>query len=71
MINADDMRNILRHRCEEAGSVNKFALQHGLNQSFVNKIVRGECQITKKIAKILGYERKVYFTTCNPENTGA
>jgi hypothetical protein len=72
MISENDLRNILRHRCEAAGSVAKWAAMHGLNQSYVQETVFGNYQsIGPKIYAALGYRKIIQFAPCNSENEGA
>lgn len=71
MISADDMRNILRHRCEEAGGQKAWAEKNGFAVSFVQFVLSGDRRVSDRMANALGYNRKVVFFACNPENTGA
>lgn len=71
MISADDMRNILRHRCEESGGQKAWAEKNGFAVSFVQFVLSGDRRVSERMAKALGYNRKVVFIPCNSEIDGA
>lgn len=71
MITQDDLRNILRHRCEAAGSITKWAAMNGLNQSYVQETIAGNYQtIGPKICAALGYRKIIQFVPCNEKQDG-
>lgn len=57
MITADNMRQILRHRCEEAGSQREWSRLNGAAETTVSAILAGRIPVTREIAAILGYQR--------------
>lgn len=71
MITEEDMRAKLREACHAAGSVYAWARANGRHQSNTNRILLGKIAFPKSMAKLLGYERKVYFLSCNQENESA
>jgi len=71
MLTADNMRQILRHRCEEAGGQKEWAKQNGFALSFVQFALSGDRHISARLAEALGYNRKVVFIPCNSEIDGA
>jgi hypothetical protein len=67
MITESDLRNILRHRCEEAGGQGAWAKSNGFALSFVQFVLAGERRVSARIAKALGYNRSVVFFPCNSD----
>jgi len=65
MITEKDIRTIVQHRCEVAGGQAAFARQINMSPQFINFVVNGERVISDRLAKKLGYERKVVFIPCN------
>ena len=70
MITQDDMRNILRHRCAKAGGQKPFAMSIGYSPQYVSDILQGHKDVSWNLARQLGYERKIVFSACNPQNGG-
>tara|TARA_R100001086_G_scaffold180400_8_gene100217 strand:- start:1469 stop:1684 length:216 start_codon:yes stop_codon:yes gene_type:complete len=67
MITETDIRNILRHRCEAAGGQSALAREIGMSSQFINFVVNGEREVSERLARKLGYQRKVVFTRCNTQ----
>lgn len=65
MISEADMRNILRHRCEQAGGQKAWADANGFALSFVQFALADERRISGRLAEALGYNRKVVFSACD------
>ena len=61
MINADNLRQILRHRVEEAGTAANFARQHGLSEGLISQVLSGRHKIGPKIARACGYRKITVF----------
>lgn len=51
MLTERDMRNILRHRCEEAGGQRKWAETHGFSAPYVNLVL---CPLRLGSPKVIG-----------------
>jgi hypothetical protein len=62
MISADEIRNILRHRCEEAGSQRNWCALHGFGETYVSAVLAGRLTPGSRLLKALGYQKKVAFT---------
>jgi len=65
MITQNDLRNILRHRCEAAGSQRKFAREIGFSAQFVCDVLQGRRHISSELAEKIGYRRKIVFFPCS------
>ena len=65
MITQSDIRNILRHKCEEAGGQKQWATNNDIGTGFVNDVLTGRRSPSSRLAKKLGYEKIVHFTPCN------
>lgn len=70
MLTQADMRNILRHRCEEAGGQGKFAESIGISPQYLSDILNGKRAIGAMLAGKIGYERKIVFTPCDNTRSG-
>ena len=68
MISADDMRNILRHRCEEAGSQREWSRLNDAAETTVSAILAGRMPVTRYIAGKLGYQRFNAFKPLHQTN---
>lgn len=62
MITADNLRQILRHRCEEAGSQRSWCALHGLGETYVSAVLAGRLTPGSRLVRALGYQKKVVFT---------
>jgi hypothetical protein len=67
MIDGNDMRNILRHRLEAAGSKSEWAADNGFTITFIDYVLKGKRGMTKRLAKSLGYNRIVAFSACKDD----
>ena len=56
-LTAEDVRLLLRKRCEEAGSQAMFAVQNGLSRHFLNDVLKGRQSPSEHMADILGLEK--------------
>ena len=54
-----DVVRLLKAAVEREGSQNGFAKRHGVERSFLNRILKGERPVSPTIAKALGL-RRVY-----------
>lgn len=61
MLTESDMRNILRHRCEAAGGMTKWAREHNLNPGYVSSVLAGQRTVGPKIAAAIGYKSAAVF----------
>ena len=71
MIDQNDLRNILRHRCEAAGGAGKWAAANDIFPQYVSAVLRGKVAGGNQIANALGYEKKTVYFACNPEKESA
>jgi DNA-binding transcriptional regulator YdaS (Cro superfamily) len=68
MLNENDLRQILRHRCESAGSAAKFARQADLSEGLVSQILSGRQKMGPKMARALGYRKIIRFEPLQPNS---
>ena len=54
LLNADDVRAMLREACEKAGSQTAWCAEHGFTNPFVCMVLKGRAQPTTRIASALG-----------------
>lgn len=66
-----DMRNILRHRCEEAGGQKAWAVANGVSPQHVSDILNGRRNVSAKIAKLVGYSPLIRFSALHSESDTA
>lgn len=71
MFTHDDMLAILRHRCAEAGGQKPFAMSIGYSPQYLSDILQGRKDVSRNLARQLGFERKIVFYTCKTQNGGA
>ena len=71
MLSQQDMRNILRHRCEEAGSQAALARNLGVSIQYIHDVLAGRRQFSANLAARIGYERKIVFSPCNQPKSNA
>jgi hypothetical protein len=71
MINANDIREILRKQCAEAGNQGNWARRHGVDQTYVSAVLSGRAFPGRKICGPLGYVKIITFEACNPEDGSA
>lgn len=71
MITESDMRNILRDRCAEAGGQKVYANQIGMSETYISDVLLGRKGISANLAKLMGYDRRPLFFSCNPQSSGA
>ncbi len=65
MITADNLRQILRHRCEAAGGQKTWAALHQLSPQYISDVLNARREVSTKLAAKLGYSKKVFFSACN------
>ena len=53
----EDVTQILKAECHKAGSQTKWAKQHGVCRSLVQRIIQGKDKLTPQIALALGLKR--------------
>jgi hypothetical protein len=63
VITENDMRNILRHRCERDGQ-KAWAEKNGFAVSFIQFVLSGDRRVSERLSEALGYNRKVVFFAC-------
>jgi plasmid maintenance system antidote protein VapI len=56
-----DVRELLRQRCDEAGSVKSFAWRCHLSRSYVSEVIHGRQKISPSICVALGLIRLVRY----------
>lgn len=61
MLSGDDIRSVLRIRCEQWGGQGAFAASVGLSETLVSLVLAGKQKPGPKIARALGYQKKVVF----------
>jgi hypothetical protein len=71
MISENDLRNILRHKCEAAGTQRAWAQQHGICEVNLCQVLKGQRAVTDAMASALGYLKIVQFTACVNAKHGA
>jgi hypothetical protein len=64
MLNANDIRQILRHRCEQAGSQQNWCILHDIKPTYVSAVLGGRLLPGRKLAKVLGYDKNVHYIAC-------
>jgi hypothetical protein len=70
-ITADDLRAILRERCNAAGGQKNWGAANDVSPQFVSDVLLGKRNVTTSIAALLGYDKKVTYAPCNPQCGGA
>jgi hypothetical protein len=60
-LTVDQVRELLRKGCEEAGGQSAWARKHGLAQPFVSDVLKGKREPGDKLCKALGIEREIRF----------
>lgn len=64
MLSEDDVRDILRKRCE-ATSQTRVAREFGVSDVFIHNIVKKNGRIGSTIPKAMGLTRVVKYIPCN------
>lgn len=57
----DEVRALLKKRCERAGSITVFAHLSGLSREYVSEVIHGREKISASICATLGLVRKVTY----------
>jgi plasmid maintenance system antidote protein VapI len=57
----EDVRELLRQRCEEAGSIKAFAWRCHLPRTYVSEVLHGRQKISPSICVALGLVRMVIY----------
>ena len=60
-MNDDQVRELLKERCERAGSIAVFAHLSGLSRQYVSEVLHGREKISPSICAALGVVRKVSY----------
>ena len=68
-LTSDEIREKLREVMQP--SIAAWARERGFNQSYVNKVMRGEREVTDMLAGTIGFTREVRFRPCKPDRDGA
>jgi DNA-binding transcriptional regulator YdaS (Cro superfamily) len=55
------VRTALAKAVRKAGSQKDFAEKHGLSPSYINDVLRNRREISGRLAKALGYERRIMY----------
>lgn len=63
----DSVMAMVRRACREAGSQKAWAAQHGINETFLSQVLRGEREPSSAILRPLGLERVVSYRRRVPE----
>lgn len=71
MLSQQDMRNILRHRCEEAGGQAAWGRKHGFTRQMICNVLAGNIGISKRMAEAIGYRQIVVFCSLQTEEEDA
>ena len=50
----DDVRELLRARCEEAGGQHAFSRRHNIAMQYVSQVIHGRKPPSAKVCKALG-----------------
>jgi len=53
-VNEDQVRDLLKRACEEAGSQKAFADKHGLSGAYISDVLQGRRDLGKSILDALG-----------------
>lgn len=61
MLTQGDIRNILRHRCEAAGSQSAWARANGVKRQYVSQVLAGKQRPGAAILRALGYEARISY----------
>jgi hypothetical protein len=70
-LSQSDIIGILRHRIAAEGGQVAWAKRHGINQAYVSLALAGKIGVGPRIAKAVGYDKKVVFVACNANPDGA
>jgi hypothetical protein len=62
-ISANDLRNILRHRCIAAGSQRNWCALHDMSETYVSAVLAGRLSLGNKLVAALGYQKKICFVS--------
>lgn len=57
----EEVRELLKKRCERAGSIMLFAHLSGLSRQYVSEVIHGREKISPSICATLGLVRKVSY----------
>lgn len=57
----DQVRELLRERCERAGSITVFAHLSGLSREYLSEVIHGREKISPSVCAALGLVRKVSY----------
>jgi hypothetical protein len=66
-----DLRHVLRKACKQGGGVVKWSRDHNISDPYVCLVLSGHAKPGPKIAKALGYKKKVVFQPLQPQSEGA
>ena len=61
-----DIRNILRHRCDEAGGQSAWARANGVKRQYVSQVLAGKQRPGDAILRALGYEARISYLQVPP-----
>ena len=61
-MNLDELRALLRRRCDEAGSVRAWALKHGVSPVYVGHVLAGKRGPGKALLDALGLVQVISYT---------
>jgi hypothetical protein len=62
---ADEIRQMLREECEEAGGMRAWARRHKISAPYVSRVLRGEKSPADAIAAVFGLKQIVVWTVDN------
>lgn len=60
MLTTEDMKRIL-HKKLDGGKKKEFAHKHNFSEAFLNMVLTEKRDITDRLAKAMGYVRKVMY----------
>jgi DNA-binding transcriptional regulator YdaS (Cro superfamily) len=58
---ADDVRRLIRDKCNEAGSQRQFAVNVGVSQAYLSLVISGQREPGEAILAALGLARTVGY----------
>ena len=65
MNSGEELREQLELEARALGGQKAWAKRHRLSTAYVNDLVHGRKEITSRVARMLGYERRVVFVPRN------
>lgn len=57
----DEMLKLLRERTFGYGAMSRFAAEAGVSLAYVSETLKGRRPVSEKIARALGFERRVVY----------